>query len=271
MARQKNKLERLVRKNEDKEGGCINNKHASMQGGTDNLSSTAITSNAEFNSRSTAGTSTELRSTKDLTNKWVVNMSKIPLTVAQEKLLTHGPNFAITPRCPPIGVYIAVVEQSCQNLAQEEAEELGAEVKAVLKKIQPPKSNITKEEQRALKELKKDTNRVILTADKGTCLVFMDKEEYINKTQDLLKEETYRIIPEDPTNKQKNKLIQLLKKIKTEGGINEDNYKQMYPTGAGIPKFYGLPKVHKAGVPLKPLSPAEGQLHTTPLKNWPEY
>ena len=90
--------------------------------------------------------------------------------------------------------------------------------------------------------MKKDTNRVILTADKGTCLVVMDKEEYINKAQELLKEETYRIIPEDPTNKQKNKLIQLLKKIKTEGGINEENYKKMYPTGAGIPTFYGPAK-----------------------------
>ena len=128
------------------------------------------------------------------------------------------------------------------------------------KKIQPPKANITKEEQKAMIELKKDTNRVILTADKGTCLVVMDKEEYINKAQDLLKEEAYKIIPEDPTNKQKNKLIQLLKKIKTEGDISEDNYKKMYPTGAGIPKFYGLPKVHKAGVPLRPTVSSRGSV-----------
>ena len=187
-------------------------------------------------------------------------MSKIPHTEAQEKLLTHGPNFAITPRCPPIGEYIAVVEQTYQNLAQGEAEELRAEVKAVLKKIQPPKPNITKEEQKALKELKKDTNRVILTVDKGTCLVVMDKEEYISKAQELLKEETYRIISEDPINKQKNKLIQLLKKTKIEGGINEENYKKMYPTGAGIPKFYGLPKVHKAGVPIRPIVSSRGSV-----------
>ena len=189
-----------------------------------------------------------------------MNMSKIPLTEAQEKLLTHGPNFAITPRCPPIGEYIAAVEQTCQNLVQGEAEELRAEVKAVLKKIHSPKPNITKEEQKALKELKKDTNRVILTADKGTCLVVMDKEEYISKAQELLKEETYRILPEDPPSKQKNKLIQLLKKIKTEGGINEENYKKMYPTGAGITKFYGLPKVHKAGVPLRPIVSSRGSV-----------
>ena len=67
--------------------------------------------------------------------------------------MTHGPNFAITPRCPPIGEYIAAVEQTCQNMAQGEAEELRAEVKAVLKKIQPPKPNITKEEQKSTERI----------------------------------------------------------------------------------------------------------------------
>ena len=100
----------------------------------------------------------------------------------------------------------------------------------------------------------------MLTADKGTCLVVMDKEEYIKKAQDLLKEDTYRVIPEDPTNKQKNKLILLLKKIKNEGGISEEKYKIMYPTGAGISKFYGLPKVHKAGVPLRPIVSSRGSV-----------
>ena len=189
----------------------------------------------------------------NLRSRWVINMSKKPLTEAQ------GPNFAITPRNPPVGQYIAVVEQTCQNMAQGEAEELRAEVKAVLRKIQHPTANITREEQKAMNKLK-DTNRVILTADKGTCLVVMDKEEYINKAQDLLKEDTYRIIPDDPTNKQKNKLIQLLKKIKNEGGINEEKYRNMYPTGAGIPTFYGLPKVHKAGVPLRPIVSSRGSV-----------
>ena len=69
-----------------------------------------------------------------------------------------------------------------------------------------------------MRELKKDDTRIILTADKGVCLVVMDKEEYIGKAEELLKEKTYKIIPTDPTNRQKNKLIQILKKIKEEGG-----------------------------------------------------
>ena len=127
-------------------------------------------------------------------------------------------------------------------MAHGEPEELRAEVKAVLKKSQHPKANITREEQKATNELKKDTNRVILTADEGTCLVVMDKEEYINKAQDLLKEDTYRVKPEEPTNKQKNKLIHLLKKIKNEGGISEEKYKIMYPLVLAYLYFMGSQK-----------------------------
>ena len=46
----------------------------------------------------------------------------------------------------------------------------------------------------------------------------MDREEYNKKAQELLEDGgTYKIIKSDPTNRIKNKLINLLKKIKTEG------------------------------------------------------
>ena len=41
-------------------------------------------------------------------------------------------------------------------------------------------------------------------------------------------------------------------------GINEDTYKRMYPTGAGSPKFYGLPKIHKPDTPLRPIVSSTG-------------
>ena len=97
----------------------------------------------------------------------------------------------------------------------------------------------------------------------------MDKEEYIRNTEELLKEKTHKIIPTDPTNRQKNKLIQILKKIKEEGGMDESTYKKMYPTGAGIPKFYGLPKIHKAGVPLRPIVSSRGEYPMIQQRNCP--
>ena len=32
----------------------------------------------------------------------------------------------------------------------------------------------------------------------------------------------------------------------------------MYPTGAVSPKFYGLPKIHKSGIPLRPIVSSTG-------------
>ena len=33
-----------------------------------------------------------------------------------------------------------------------------------------------------------------------------------------------------------------------------------YPTGAGAPKFYGLPKIHKKDVPLRPIVSSIGSV-----------
>ena len=135
------------------------------------------------------------------------------------------------------------------------------EVKKVLKRAQDTNkspSNITKEEFNALKELKKDQDRIILTTDKGVELVVMNRTDYITKSEELLNSSTYRKIPEDPTKKQKARLINILKNIKSEGGLHDESYKKMYPTGAVSPKYYGLPKIHKAGIPLRPIISSTG-------------
>ena len=49
-------------------------------------------------------------------------------------------------------------------------------------------------------------------------MVVMDREYYIRKAEELLSQPTYKPIPTGPTTKYKNKLISLLKTIKTKGG-----------------------------------------------------
>ena len=111
----------------------------------------------------------------------------------------------------------------------------------------------------ALAELRKDHSRVILTADKGVALVVMGRTEYNSKVQKLLEDGgTYKEIKTDPTNKLKNKLVNLLRNIKAEGGITDQLYKKMYPTGAVAPKFYGLPKIHKRDILLRPIVSSRG-------------
>ena len=52
----------------------------------------------------------------------------------------------------------------------------------------------------------------------------------------------------------------MLKTIKTQEGINEALYKKLYPTWAGVPKFYGLPKIHKKETPLRPIISSIGSV-----------
>ena len=147
------------------------------------------------------------------------------------------------------------------KLEPHNAEELRAAIKGALRNSQEPTSNITKQEIQALAELKKDQERVILKADKGVAIVIMDKKEYQDKAKALLEDQgTYQALKTDPTGRLKSKMINLLKKIKSEGGIDDILYKKLYPTGTVTPKFYGLPKIHKDGIPLRPIVSSRGSI-----------
>ena len=84
-------------------------------------------------------------------------------------------------------------------------------------------------------------------------MVIMDRQDYINKANSVLNQNTYRSIPRDPTNTIKNNLISILKRVKNETGLDSNTYKSMYPTGCVPPKVYGLPKIHKPDTPLRPI------------------
>ena len=152
------------------------------------------------------------------------------------------------------------IEKACLKLTTGKAEELRGEIKAILKKKTNTKPNISKEEYWAIKELRNDNTRMVLTADKGVSMVVMDRENYNNKSKELLQSSIYKVLNTDPTTKHKNKLISLLKTIKAEGWINESTYKRLYLTGAVTPKYNGLPKVHKEDTPLRPKESSIGSV-----------
>ena len=91
-------------------------------------------------------------------------------------------------------------------------------------------------------------------------LVVMDKSDFIKKMKELLEDtNTYKPLNMDPTNKQKNKLINILRRIKTKSGIEETTYRKMYPTRSSSPKPYGCPKIHKNNL-LRPIVSSRGSV-----------
>ena len=83
--------------------------------------------------------------------------------------MVQGPKFVIKPKQPPVEEYITAIEKMCPKLEKGGANELRVEVKKALKKSQKTTGsfNITKEENQALQELRKDKERVILTQTRG--------------------------------------------------------------------------------------------------------
>ena len=73
-------------------------------------------------------------------------------------------------------------------------------------------SNLTKDEQQALKRLKNDKNIVILPADKGRVTVVMDKTDYYDKMDALVNDkQTYELLKRDPTPALQRKLNNYLR------------------------------------------------------------
>ena len=97
------------------------------------------------------------------------------------------------------------------------------------------------------------TGNLNSNSSKWVINVVMDKEDYIQKAEELLAQPAYRKLDRDPTNRIKVKCITKLRTIKKDTRLDEGMYKIMYPTSCVPPKFYGLPKIHKTGTPLRPI------------------
>ena len=199
----------------------------------------------------------------DLQSKWVVNLSDRVLTPHETSLLKKGLNFAVAPTSIPVNDYIIGIESACNLLGpnSQQAQTLRADCVKIIKHASPPKPNITAKEKLSLRSLAKDPDIMILPADKGRAVVVLNAQDYKAKAKALLSDrKTYQPLSKDPTAKYTAKLIKKLKELKDSDAISDIEYRRLYPTSTMIPRFYGLPKVHKAGAPLRPIVASRGSL-----------
>ena len=109
-------------------------------------------------------------------------------------------------------------------------------------------------ELRALYNLHKDQDRLVIPADKGNCTVVMDRKDYDDKVQQMLSDQgTYKVLDKDPTQRTERKLNEKLANLKRENKISDSLYNKLRSSDGLPPRFYGLPKIHKPGYPLRPI------------------
>ena len=149
-----------------------------------------------------------------------------------------------------------------RDLNSGDANELRARVSGILKRHDRAKEqNVSKQEWQAIEQLKRDDTIMILPADKGRVTVVMKKSEYQEKCEHLLNDEkTYKKLKGDPTRKYKAELGNVLRDLKDRKMITPDLHRKLYPTVDQPPRFYGLPKVHKNNIPLRPIVSSIGTI-----------
>ena len=101
----------------------------------------------------------------------------------------------------------------------------------------------------------------MLPADKGRACCVLDRTDYEAKVDNLLNDtDTYELLSKDPTDKYKRELSVILNELKAEGAIDYALKKKLFPTECDVPKVYGLTKVHKVSVPLRPIVSSIGSV-----------
>lgn len=107
----------------------------------------------------------------------------------------------------------------------------------------------------AMKRLQNNKAIVILPADKGNATVVMNRNDYVSKmTEHLEDETTYSKIDRDPTRKTESELQKLLTDVfKFVPPEKKHLYNRLLCHTGSAPAIYGLPKIHKPNVPLRPI------------------
>ena len=178
------------------------------------------------------------------------------MTLAQESILSKGLNFAPAPRSIPTAQLVAAVENTIfkSQVPQEAKNRARTRIVGVLAKARPPASNLKPEETKALKQIKSDMSLAIVPADKGNCTVVLDRVQYDSKILSMLNDvDTYEKLPKDPTSTLERRMNAVLLRLRRSGHLSEAQYNRLRSSAGRIPLIYGLPKIHKADVPLRPI------------------
>ncbi|KAA3676016.1 uncharacterized protein DEA37_0010896 [Paragonimus westermani] len=124
--------------------------------------------------------------------------------------------------------------------------------------VKPHLSSIlTRRHFQELNDLRRNNDILSSKPDKGAGIVLMDRSTYMQKMANILSDSPKFINPlneKDRTDAIEKSTSRTVRNLKQQGLIESATFERIRPAGTIIPGLYGLPKVHKEGWPLRPIS-----------------
>ena len=201
-------------------------------------------------------------------DKVIFNFSNRVLSNEEKEILKLGLQFGFAEkRVSFVDHYLhyekLLLQLSKSKLNSEQFEEVASKVRSLAQegfKYNPSKNNNFKLNLNVLDDLKKDKNIIVNKPDKGKGIVIMNKKDYVDKTNVILNDESkfkkindnwFKVIL-----RQEDKLNRLLRSIKDK--LPDTSFDFLFASGSLPGILYGLPKIHKANCPIRPILSAIG-------------
>ncbi len=216
----------------------------------------------------------------------VVNLSGRRLTNDQQELLSFGLRFRFAPKRIPTLKVIAGIEGAAQDLGRQDLDQANwfkSEAARILHHSRSSYSNLPVNLRKASKQLRLDSSLVVTKSDKGgrtvvllathygaMCGAHLDDEAYV--CVDSFGSGRHKVSMVDPKTKldrellngsftvpdvtdrllrlQCTRLDSLLRSLASTRDVSHTELRKLcpqHPYGGVVPRFYGLPKLHKVG------------------------
>ncbi len=188
---------------------------------------------------------------------FLVNMSARILTPVEEDVLSLELNVAVVPRIITKKEIVQRLEPKLYHL-NNAACNIPVQVTEVLRWARLPRSNLSKNKKDAVRNLRTDKSIHILKADKGNATVILNRTDYDKKILALLNTPTYNELKRDPTACIERKICSKLSELRKAGILYQTLHDYLRLSATLCPTFYGLPKVPKLNVPLRPIVASQG-------------
>ena len=121
------------------------------------------------------------------------------------------------------------------------------------------KMNVTKRETAALKRLSERSDIIIRRADKGGATVICSKDWYEKESYKQLNDiNFYKKVNQDDTKQHEIIIKDKIEELKEAKLIEPKLAKQLTPSESRTAEFYLLPKIHKKGIPGRPVILSSG-------------
>jgi hypothetical protein len=204
----------------------------------------------------------------------IVNHSNRILTDEEKDVIAHGLKFGLPPRKIDYHRYFLSFEKLFHQLKREQINEQLNDAKNRVRifikntafklyyTFNPYIHNRGNDFYRTLKSLSDDKSIVVVKPDKGNGIVILNKADYIRKMENIIGDVTkFKLINDDWFTiilRHEDKVNRFISKLHKKSYIDKETYNELRLSSSQPGTLYGLPKVHKAGNPLRPILSAIG-------------